>query len=135
VERAAGPDGTILLPGGTVVKGRVTDAVGSGRVKGRARVTVEFDRIVVRGRAHELEGARIAVEARGEGGRDAKLVAGGTAAGAILGALVDGKKGMIRGALVGTAAGGGAAPASKGREVELSAGSRWKVRIRETVRL
>ena len=135
VERAAGPDGTILLPGGTVVRGRVTEAVGSGRAKGRARVSLDFDRIVVRGRSHELEGARISAEARGEGGRDAKMVGGGGAAGAILGALVDGKKGMVRGALIGAAAGGGAALATKGREIELAAGSRWKVRIRETVRL
>jgi hypothetical protein len=63
------------------------------------------------------------------------MVGGGGAAGAILGALVDGKKGMVRGALIGAAAGGGAALATKGREIELPAGSRWKVRIRETVRL
>jgi hypothetical protein len=135
VERAAGPEGKVLLPGGTVVRGRVTEAVGSGRVSGRARVTVDFDRLVVRGRSHELEGARISAEARSEGGRDAKMVGGGSAAGAILGALVDGKKGLVRGALIGAAAGGGAALATKGREIELPAGSRWKVRIRETVRL
>lgn len=135
VERAEGPEGRIVLPGGTVLRGRVAEAVPSGRVKGRARVSVAFDRIVVRGRTHEIEGTRVTVEAPDDHGRDAKIIGGGSAAGAVLGAIADGKKGFVRGAVIGATVGGGAVLATKGREIELPAGSRWKVRVTEAVRL
>jgi hypothetical protein len=135
VEKAVGPEGSILLPGGTVVKGHVTEAVSSGRVKGRARVSVDFDRIVVRGRTHELDGTSISAEAGDDHGRDARIIGGSSAAGAVIGAIADGKKGFLRGALIGAGLGGGAVLATKGHEIELPAGSRWKVRVQETVRL
>jgi type IV secretory pathway VirB10-like protein len=135
VERATSEDGRIVLPGGTVLQGRVSDARPSGRVSGRARVAVDFDRIVVRGRTHELDASPIVAEAPGEGSRDAKVVGGSAAAGAILGAIADGKKGAVRGAVIGAGAGGAAVLITKGREIEMPAGSRWTVRVRNSVRL
>jgi hypothetical protein len=67
VERAISQDGRIVLPGGTVLQGRVSDARGSGRVSGRARVAIDFDRIVVRGRTQELEVSPVVAEAPGRG--------------------------------------------------------------------
>src|SRR5262249_42885609 len=55
VQRATGPDGNILLPGGTVLKGHVYRAEPAGRVSGKSRLAVDFDRIVVRGVEHRLE--------------------------------------------------------------------------------
>jgi type IV secretory pathway VirB10-like protein len=135
VERATSEDGSIVLPGGTVLQGRVTDTRSSGRVSGRARVAVDFDRIVVRGRTHELDVSTIVAEAPSESGRDAKVVGGSAAAGAILGAIADGKKGAVRGAVIGAGAGGAAVLVTKGREIEMPAGSRWTVRLRNSVRL
>ena len=135
VERAVGDDGSIVLPGGTVLQGRVTDVRSSGRVSGRARVAVDFDRIVVRGRTHELAATQILAEAPSQSGRDAKIVGGSAAAGAILGAIADGRKGAVRGAVVGAGAGGAAVLITKGREIEMPAGSRWTVRVRNSVRL
>lgn len=135
VERAVSESGRILLPGGTVLKGRVSEALPAGRVKGRARVSVDFNRIVVRGRAHELETTRISAVAPDEHGRDGKIIGGSAAAGAILGAIADGKKGFLRGAVIGAGVGSGAVLVTKGREIELPSGSRWTVRVRETVRL
>jgi type IV secretory pathway VirB10-like protein len=135
VESAMGDDGRIVLPGGSVLQGRVTDVRSSGRVSGRARLAVDFDRIVVRGRTHELDATQIMAEAPSQSGRDAKIVGGSAAAGAILGAIADGKKGAVRGAVVGAGAGGAAVLITKGREIELPAGSRWTVRVRNPVRL
>lgn len=135
VERAVSEDGRIVLPGGAVVRGRVTEARPSGRVAGRARVAVDFDSIVVRGRTHELDVAPLVAEAPGEGGRDAKIVGGSAAAGAVIGAIAGGKKGAARGALIGAGAGGAAVLVTKGRNVEMPAGSRWTVRVRDSVRL
>jgi hypothetical protein len=135
VERAVGDDGRILLPGGTVLHGRVTEAQASGRVKGRARLAVDFDRIVVRGRTHQLDASPLVAEAAGEGGKDAKIVGGSAAAGAVIGAIAGGKKGAVKGAVIGAGAGGAAVLATKGKDVEMPAGSRWTVRVRDSLRL
>jgi type IV secretory pathway VirB10-like protein len=135
VERAVSEDGRVVLPGGTMLQGRVTDARGSGRVSGRARVAIDFDRIVVRGRTQELDASPVVAEARGEGGRDAKVVGGSAAAGAILGAIANGGKGAVKGAVIGAGAGGAAVLVTKGKEIDMPAGSRWTVRLRNSVRL
>lgn len=134
VERATADDGSIVLPGGTVVKGRVTEARASGRVKGRARLAVSFDQIVVRGRSHRLDATDVAVEAASGAKKDAATIGGAAALGAIIGGIADGGKGAKKGVLLGGAAGTGAVLATRGKDVELPAGSRWTVRVSETVR-
>src|SRR5688572_25279587 len=41
--------GTIVIPHGTEVRGRVTSADPGGKMKGRARLGITFDRVVLRG--------------------------------------------------------------------------------------
>ena len=135
VERATSDDGRVALPGGSVLRGRVVEAVPSGRVKGRARLAVAFDSITVRGRSHELQATLITAEAPDSSGRDAKMAGGAAAAGAVIGAIAGGKKGAAKGAVIGGVVGGGAVLATKGGEIELPAGSRWKVKLRDSLRL
>lgn len=134
VERAMSDDGRVLLPGGTVLKGRVVEARSSGRVKGKAHLTVAFDQIVVRGHAQRLDTTEIEATAADSHERDAAVIGGGTAAGAIIGAITGGGKGAKKGAIIGGVAGTGAVLATKGKEVELPAGSRWTVRVKDGVR-
>jgi hypothetical protein len=135
VERAVSDDGTVVLPGGTVLHGRVTEADSAGRVKGRARVAVSFDRIVVRGRSHPLEATVISATAADSHSRDAKVIGGSAVAGAIIGGLKGGKSGAAKGAVIGAGAGTGAVLVTKGQEVEMPAGSSWVVRTRNALRL
>lgn len=135
VESATDSAGRVALPGGTLLHGRVVEARQAGRVKGRARVSVDFDRIVVRGRTHEIDATAITVEAPDDHGRDAKIVGGSAAAGAIIGAIKDGKEGFAKGALIGGAGGTGAVLLTRGRDVEIQAGSRFTVTVKDTVRL
>lgn len=127
IEQATAPDGSIALPGGSFLEGRVTSASESGRVKGKARVDVSFDRIVVRGRRHSIETTGLSFEAQDSHKRDAAMVAGGAAAGAILGAITGGS--AKKGAVLGGASGGGAVLATKGKEIELPGGSSASVRV------
>jgi type IV secretory pathway VirB10-like protein len=133
VERATGPDGRVLLPGGTVLKGRVYRATPAGRVSGKARLAVDFDRIVVRGAEHRLETTAIDVEGRDSHERDAAIVGGSTIGGAIIGGLLGGGSGAKKGAVVGILGGTGAVLATRGREVEIPSGSRWTVRVKGRV--
>ena len=129
VERAIDDTGAIALPGATYVEGRVLEVRNSGRVKGRPRVVAAFDRIILRGEPRRLETTPIVVEAESGAKRDATIVAGATAAGAVLGAILGGKGGAGKGAILG--GGAGAVLATRGKEVDLPAGSRWTVHVRE----
>ena len=133
VERAMAQDGRVVLPGGTVLRGRVVRADGAGRVRGRSHLGVDFDRIVIRGREHPLRATSIAVDGPDATKRDAAVIAGSTAAGAIIGKIMD--KGAKKGAVVGAATGAGAVLVTRGEAIEMPAGSRWTVRVQNTVRL
>jgi len=135
VESAVGEDGTVVLPGGTVLHGRVTEAAAAGRVKGLARVAVSFDRIVVRGQSHPLEATVLTAVGPDSHERDAKIIGGGAVAGAIIGGIKGGKSGAVKGAVIGAGAGTGAVLVTKGKDVEMPAGSRWVVRTRNSIRL
>jgi len=134
VERAMSDDGRVLLPGGTVLKGKVVEAQSSGRVKGRARLVVAFDQIVVRGRTQPLATTEIEATATDSHKRDGAVIGGGAAAGAIIGAITGGGSGAKKGAIIGGAAGTGAVLATKGKEIDLPSGSRWTVRVKDGAR-
>lgn len=133
VERATSRDGRVVLPGGTVLRGRVVRADAAGRVRGVSHLSVDFDRIVVRGQEHPLRATSLDVRGTDDTRRDAAIIAGSTAAGAIIGKVMD--KGAKKGAVVGAATGAGAVLVTRGENIEMPAGSRWTVRVTDTVRL
>ncbi len=127
IESATDDDGAVVLPGGSFLEGRVSDVRESGRVKGKASVDVVFDQIVVRGKRYDIATGGPHFEAGDSHKRDAAIVAGSAVAGAILGKVTGGSG--KKGAVIGGAAGGGAVLATKGKEIELPAGSRASVRV------
>jgi len=135
VERATSEDGSVVLPGGSVLRGRVTEVDRAGRVSGRAHLAVKWDTLTVRGESHRIATSDVAMTAEAQHGRDAKIIGGGTAAGAIIGGIVNGGSGAKKGAIIGAGAGTGAVLINRGQDVEMPAGSRWTVRVKETVRL
>jgi len=135
VARATSPDGRVLLPGGTILKGRVYRAEAAGRVSGKSRLAVDFDRIVVRGVEHRLDTTAIDVEGPDSHGKDAAIIGGSTVGGAIIGGILGGGKGAKKGAVVGILGGTGAVLATRGKDVEIPAGSNWTVRVKERVAL
>ena len=113
-------DGITAVPQGAEVRGVVSDAKKSGRVKGKASLGIAFDRLVVRGEPHQIQTAPVLLEAQDKKSDDVKK--GGLGAG--LGAVVGGIAGGGSGAAIGAVAGGaGTVLATKGREVEVPAGT------------
>jgi len=113
-------DGVTAVPQGAEVRGVVSDAKQSGRVKGKASIGIAFDRLVVRGETHNIQTAPVLLEAQDKKSDDVKK--GGLGAG--LGAVVGGIAGGGTGAAIGAVAGGaGAVLGTKGREVEVAAGT------------
>jgi hypothetical protein len=127
--------GDVLLPAGSEVLGHVVTSVRSGRVKGRAHLVLAFDQIRTDGRTFDIEATRFDVTAESSAGRDAKIAGGAAAAGAIIGAIADGGSGALKGGAIGGAAGGAAVLATRGKEVELAAGSRYKIELKKSLRL
>jgi type IV secretory pathway VirB10-like protein len=128
-------DGDVLLPAGSEVIGHVVTAVRSGRVKGKARLVASFDQIRVDGKTFRIDATGFDVTAGSSAGKDAKIAGGAAAAGAIIGAIAGGGSGAVKGGAIGGAAGGAAVLATRGVEVELKAGSSYKIELRKSLRL
>lgn len=122
-------NGVTVLPAGTPVSGYVTEARRSGRVKGRARVGVRFTAVRVNGTLYNMRTSSIARQAQGTKKEDAAKIGIGAGAGAITGAIVDGKKGAAIGSAIGAAGGTGVVLATRGDEVSLGRGAAVAVRL------
>lgn len=127
--------GRVVIPAGSELRGRVTHAVRGGKTKGNARLVFAFDEIELRGRSHPLSTSAVDITAKDSHKKDAAIIGGGTAGGALVGAAVDGKKGAGLGALLGAAAGGGVVLSTRGADVSLSSGTPLRVRLAEPLRL
>ena len=131
IARAIVVNGQTVLPAGTRVSGVVTDARRSGKVKGLAHVGVRFDALTPRGddERYQIRTAAVGRTAQSTKKKDALEIGAPAAGGAIIGAIVGGKKG----AAIGTAVGGGAGTAvvlsTRGKEVHLPKGSALTLRL------
>jgi hypothetical protein len=128
-------NGETVLPEGTRVRGVVTDATRSARVKGRAHIAMRFDTLTPRDsdERYAIQTASVGRTAPATKKKDAITIGAPAVGGAIVGAIAGGKKG----ALIGTAAGGGTGTAvvlsTRGKEVRLVQGARLTLRLTEPV--
>lgn len=128
-------DGDVLLPAGAEVTGHVVSAVRSGHVKGKARLVVSFDKVRADGKTFRIDATGFDVTAGSSAGKDAKIAGGAAAGGVIIGAIAGGGSGAAKGGLIGGALGGAAVLATRGKEVELPAGSHYKIELRKSLQL
>ena len=125
----------LVAPAGSAVRGHVTSAIPSGKVKGRAHLAFDFDTMVVGGKDQAIEARAVSITAPDSHGRDAAIVGGGAGAGALLGALIDGKHGAGVGALIGAGAGTGVVLTNTGKEVLVPAGATVSVELTQATRI
>jgi len=123
--------GETVLAEGSRLNGVVTDATRSAKVKGRAHVALQFNAVTPHGadQRYSIRTASIGRTAEATKKKDALEIGAPAAGGALIGALVGGKKG----ALVGTAVGGGAGTAvvlsTAGKEIHIARGTSLTVRL------
>jgi hypothetical protein len=125
-------DGIEVLPEGSVITGAVTSAEPSGKVKGRATLTVEFRSISVAGRATPMS-ASLSRTAASTMTSDAKKIGIPAAGGAVVGAIIGGKKGAGIGAIIGGGAGTAVVLTTAGPEVGMSSGTVLSITLDEAV--
>ena len=110
-------DGKLVAPTHSKVIGQLTQVKESGRVEGRASLTMVLQKLVVDGKEYDLETVPITRVAHSTKKKDAAIIGGGAAAGAVIGAIAGGGKGAAIGAGVGGGSGTGYVLATKGEPV------------------
>lgn len=125
------------VPAGADAVGSVTGAERSGKVKGRASLSLRFNRLTVWDETQEISTARISRLAAATKGEDATKIGIGAGAGALIGAIAGGKKGAAIGGAVGAGGGTGVVMATRGDEVRLPVGTTLRTTLQEplTVRI
>jgi hypothetical protein len=133
--RAVVVDGATVVPEGSRVGGVVTDATQSGRVKGRAHIAVRFDSLTPSGSndRYAIQTSSVGRTAQATKGKDALEIGAPAAGGAIIGALVGGKKGALVGGAVGGGAGTAVVLSTRGKEVKLQKGAALTLRLASPV--
>ena len=122
------------LPQGTELWGHIAHAQRSDKVKGRAELTLELDRLVL-GDGDELliEAEPMRFQAQLTTRKDVTKIGGATGAGALIGAIIGGKKGAAIGAGVGAGAGTGVVLSTRGEELVLPEGTQLKTNLTTTL--
>src|SRR5271169_3298279 len=109
-------NGTVAVPRGNTVYGRLAEAKQAGRATGSSELTLELTDIVVGGTAYPLLTSDYQVKGSSSGKRSAKRLLGGAGLGAIIGGIA-GNAGM--GAAIGATAGAVGSVAQKGQSVNV----------------
>jgi hypothetical protein len=128
-------DGATLLQKGTQVRGRVVEAEGAGRIKGRASISLKLTDIVQGDRMIPITTNTYAATSDSQQGRDAGVIAGGAGVGAVIGAIAGGKKGAAIGAATGGGAGTGVVLATKGKQIHYGPETRLNFTLTNSVKL
>jgi hypothetical protein len=116
-------DGRRVARAGAPISGTVTEVTsGSHKIGAVPALKIDFTQLVVANGSTSPVHVRVMQKGASEKGRDTAKIAGGTAAGAIIGHQVDSDKGKVIGGILGGAAGAIAAHKT-GTEVEIPAGS------------
>lgn len=123
-------DGKTVAPAGTNIRGAVRDVQASGRVKGRARMTLAYEEIIdAAGNAHMISARPLTLQAASETHSDVEKIAAGGVLGAVIGGITGGGKGAAIGAGAGAGAGTVVMLATKGDDVELNPGQKLSIHV------
>ena len=120
-------DGKVVAPSHSKVVGQLIQVKESGRVEGRASLTMVLRKLVVDNKEYDLDTLPITRVARSTKKKDAAIIGGGAAAGAIIGAIAGGG--------VGGGSGTGYVLATKGAPVAYGPEARFTFFLSKPVEL
>ncbi len=123
----------VAVPRGSLVEGKLTYVERSGRVKGRAAMSMQFVSLNVGGNVYPLQTEILSFEAEGTKKKDAAKVGVASGIGAAIGAIAGGGKGAAIGAAVGAGAGGATVMATRGEELQFDPEHTFEFTLNEGV--
>jgi hypothetical protein len=127
-------DGFVIAERGARVRGRVVQAVRSGRVEGLAKLAVELTEVNTSdGQRLKVDTSQFERQAATTHKADAAKIGGAAAIGAIIGAIAGGGKGAAIGAGAGGAAGTGGVMMTRGKPAEIPVETRVSFRLKNPV--
>jgi type IV secretion system protein VirB10 len=146
---------TLVIPKGSDIRGTVTEVVRPGRIKGKGRLTVRFDDVLLpNGVRHTLSAAfrgihgpgeetvdrrSESVEGGGSAGEDVETIIGTASSGTVLGTLIGGVGSGSPGTGAAIGAGAGAVAGvvqvlfSRGRDLVINPGTRFDLELKQPV--
>jgi hypothetical protein len=128
-------NGETIIPRGADVVVKLVDAQQSGKLTGRAELTLALMSVKVNGKVVDINTQSISRESDSRGQKTAKVAGGGAAVGAIIGAIAGGGKGAVIGAGAGGAAGAGAESVSQGQRVKVPSETRLTFVLDTSIRI
>jgi hypothetical protein len=128
-------NGETVIPRGADVTVKLVDSKESGKLTGRAELTLDLVSVRVNGRMVDINTQTVSRESSSRGERTAKVAGGTAAVGAIIGAIAGGGKGAAIGAGAGAAAGAGAEVVTKGQRVRIPSETRLTFVLDNPVKL
>jgi hypothetical protein len=127
--------GETIIPRGADVVVKLVDAKESGKLTGRAELTLDLMSVKVDGRMVDINTQSVSRESDSRGQRTAKVAGGAAAVGAVIGAIAGGGKGAVIGAGAGGAAGVGAEEITKGQRVKVPSETRLTFVLDTSIRI
>jgi hypothetical protein len=112
-------DNQIVVPAGTDVYVKLTNAKSAGHMTGQSTLALELVRMEFQGKSYALASSDYTQTGSSRGKRTAETVGGGAVLGTLLGAVIGGGKGAAIGAATGAGAGGVAQGVTKGQQVKI----------------
>ena len=134
VDEAVTVNGEVIVPRDADVMVKLIDDKESGRLSGRTELTLDLVSIKLNGRNVDVLSQEVTQASESRTGRTGKVVGGGAALGAIIGAIAGGGKGAAIGALGGAAAGGAVQVATKGQRVRIPSETRLSFTLQQSLR-
>jgi hypothetical protein len=128
-------NGETVIPRGADVVVKLVDAKESGKLAGRAELTLDLMSVKVDGRMVDINTQSVSRESDSRGQRTAKVAGGGAVLGAIIGGIAGGGKGAVIGAGAGGAAGVGAEEITKGQRVKVPSETRLTFVLDTSIRI
>jgi hypothetical protein len=117
-------DGQTAIPRGADAVVKLVDAKDSGKLTGRADLTLALQSVSINGHFVDINTQSISKEGASQGAKTAKVAGGTAAVGAVIGAIAGGGKGAAIGAGAGAAAGAGSQVIMGGQHVKVPSETR-----------
>ncbi len=128
-------NGQEVVPRGSDVLTKLVEDQQSGKIEGRAKLTLALATITINGRPVDVTSTDVSQSSASRGAKSAGVIGGTAALGAIIGAIAGGGKGAAIGAGSGAAVGTGAEVMTAGQKVRIPSETRLTFRLQSPVQI